>query len=863
MRSSFLARLSLALGGLCLGVASLNAQPLSAAKMRSFARGAKFRIGIVSNLTTDGKGLRGVIILQNLSSVALPPGVGNWSIYLHMSRKILSKRSAGLALSNVSGDLRRLTPLPSFSGLSAGKTIQIPFRAEAWIASYTDFMPRAFIALSSGKAANFKNTDTEHLQSFVLPITKREQILRYGSDAVSIPTPQSRMRSLPPTSAYPSKDEALRRIIPKPVSAIYSIYNITIGRSWAIYYGPSEAKTTASLLQGRLMKLYGIYLLVWHKNCPKNKGKVICFETNPNLKEHPEGYVINAGLAGIHIQSSTAAGLFYGSQTLLNLLPSHGPLTIPAVKIKDYPRLSWRALSFDDARNFHGIQFLHSLIDAMASYKLSILQWHFSDNEGWRLEIPGLPELTKVGARRCYNPAQKKCLLTQLGTGALSRGSGGGFVTRQQFISLLRYASARHVQILPEIEGPSHDQAAQVAMQARYRKEIKSGHLQKAQEYLLSDPTAPGTSISARGVISPCLDSTYHFFDKVVSSLSEMYAQAGLTLTAVHIGGDEVEKNAWQTSASCSALKAKHPELATTKALERYYTKKIIAYLTAHNIQTVSWEEATLATKSGAPIAPDKLSPKKPYFVEAWNNIWERGGAENSYKLANAGYKVILSPVTNLYFDQPQAPVPGERGYYWAARYTDTRKVFLFNPSRFYANAQTKVSGAPIRNLTQLLGHVPEPLKAVNNIVGIEGAFFSETARTPEQASKMLFPRIIALAERAWHKAAWEQSRDRPQAEAQWPLFSSTLAVKELPRLERLHIAFHLPQPGAQLTDSTLTMRSAYPYLPMQYSLDNGATWERYYLPVNLSSKQESKTILVRSFLGVEHSLTSALSLGS
>src|SRR5690606_4937565 len=239
----------------------------------------------------------------------------------------------------------------------------------------------------------------------------------------------------------------------------------------------------------------------------------------------------------------------------------------------------------------------------------------------------------------------------------------------------------------------------------------------------------------------------------------------------------------------------------------------------------------------------------KRVIANAWDNIWEWGVADRAYRLANNGYQVILSSATHLYFDHPHEVHPEERGYYWAARYTGAAKVFGFMPDNFYANAEKTRAGADIDNLDALVGRPQPGLQNPENILGIQGQVWTETIRTPEQLEQMIYPRLIPLAERAWHKATWEaDAPDRHSRSLDWAAFAHTLALKELPKLAATGASFHLPPPGAVKENGQLRAGAAYPGLTIEYTTDSGATWREYREPVNISGKK----IILRTRVGSE-----------
>lgn len=213
-----------------------------------------------------------------------------------------------------------------------------------------------------------------------------------------------------------------------------------------------------------------------------------------------------------------------------------------------------------------------------------------------------------------------------------------------------------------------------------------------------------------------------------------------------------------------------------------------------------------------------------------WENVWEWGQGDKAYKLANAGYKVVLGHATHLYFDHPYEPDPEERGFYWATRFTDTRKVFGYVPSDIYKNADIAGNGQPLtqdqictNNGTCLQLERPE------NIIGMQGHIWTETVRTTDQLQEMVFPRLIALAERAWHRSAWEDEENKSQRVAQtneeWTSFAKALVNKELDRLEKMGIKYNIPKPGGRLNNLKVEVNTALPGLNIQYTEKGRSNW--------------------------------------
>lgn len=838
--SARLGLLALALG-LAQGVSATN---LSQQQLKDIARDTKLGFGVISNFAAKPQAR---VTISNGAS-ALPAGAGDWKIYFHSVRKLDSTQVEGLSLRHVQGDLHELSPTAAFKGLAANATLEVPYTAGAHLVSYTDFMPRAFIAQPGLQAEVFANTDTENLSEFVEPFGKPEQQLRASNDEYPMATAATRYQDNLAVNAAATKVDASARIIPTPAEVKYRKDTALLDSSWQIHFAgrlTGEAKYFADQL-----KTYGLTVKTLADHLPVS-GKVIEVKVDKSIG-NAEGYSLNIGADKITIVGGDNAGAFYGIQSVLSLLPAQtaSSYKIPQLSAVDSPRFQWRGMHYDMGRNFHGKEYTLRLIEQMARYKLNKLHLHLTEDEGWRIEIPGLPELTDIGAHRCFDLSEQTCLLTQLGTGPHKTGSGNGYYTTADFIEILKYASARHIEVIPEIDMPGHARAAVKSMEARYKKLLKAGKKAEAEQYLLSDPLDKSQYITVQSYtdnsINVCLPSTYAFADKVIYELQQMYRKAGTKLVTFHMGGDEVGAGSWTASPACDALFAKgEPGVAGVADLKPYFVSKISSITSLRGLDLAGWEDGLMYDPNNT--FNRSQFANKHVLANAWDNIWEWGVADRAYRLANAGYEPILSPATHLYFDHPYETNAEERGYYWAARYTDTAKVFGFMPDNLYANADKTRMGAPIKNLEALVGRALPALEKPENLRGLQGQVWSETIRTGKQMEEMIYPRLIPLAERAWYKASWEGDKPNIDARnAEWATFAVQLAVKELPKLAALGGSFYLPPPGAIVDDGVLKANTSLPGLKLEYSLDNGVSWTSY----NDNDSVHNTNALVRSRLG-------------
>ncbi len=841
---------------------------LTQQQVDAFAANTELMYSVKSNFHNQDKSFLGEITLTNRSDVDLPAGKQDWQIYLHNVRKMTEGVSQGLRIEHVNGDLHRLTPTAEFPGLVGGAQLTIPFEAAVWIVAYSDFMPRAFVVAKGTKPAIFANTDSEDFSDFVAPLTTEQQLRRYNQPLDKTVLIDANVRfERNQSNVLVDAEAAHKRIIPKPQSVDFNRGTTTLDNTWQIRFA-GQLKSEVTLFQQSLQNKYQLNLDAQPNHITAPKAKVITVSVNADINQ-AEGYQLEIDGEHIRIIGADNTGAFYGMLSLLALLPASGSPTLANLEIKDAPRYPWRGMHYDSGRNFHGKEAMFKLVEQMARYKMNRLHWHFSEDEGWRLEIPGLPELTDVGAYRCFDLEENECLLTQLGTGPFKSGSGNGFMSRADFIELLKFANERHVQIIPEIEGPGHARASIKAMEARYRKlkadaqsmarnsltnqqlgpqEITTADLSKATQYLLTDPKDTSSYITVQNYtdnsMNVCMDSTYAFIDKVTYELQQMYREAGTKLDYLHIGGDEVGAGSWVGSPACQALFAEpNNGVAGVADLKPYFTKRVADLLYKRGIAPGIWEDGIMYDKVNSFNRNEYAN--KTFFTNAWDNIWEWGVADRAYRLANDGYQVVLSHGTHLYFDHPYEAHPAERGYYWATRYTDTQKVFGYMPDNVYANADYTRTREKIDNLEALVGRPMPKLEKPENILGMQGQVWSETIRTEEQMLEMVFPRILAVAERAWNKAPWEgDTVNEKQKALDWQGFAAALAYKELQKLDRDGIDLHLPVPGAKIQDGKLYANSAFAGLPIEFSTDGGQTWQVYTSPiaVNLSAKITLRT---------------------
>ena len=574
--------------------------------------------------------------------------------------------------------------------------------------------------------------------------------------------------------------------------------------------------------------------------CDLSKAR---FVSDPDASLPQDGYriVIEENTVYIYVQNMKAS-LMYAEQTLKRLKVQYSE--VPCCEITDWPDTQHRGLMLDIARNFTSKQEIMRIIDLLAMYKMNVLHLHLTDDEGWRLEIPGLPELTEVGARRGFTTNERDCLYPMYSGGWNpddEKASGNGYLSRNDFIDILRYAKKRYVNIVPEIDMPGHSRAAIKAMEARYYKYIDTDP-QRAEEYLLSDFRDSSRYVSAQhytdNVICIALPSCYTFAQKVIDEVVAMYREADAPLQIFHVGGDEVPRGAWLGSPKVGEYvfaqqMAAEPgatyNLPCLKDGERFsaqvtatdvanlkdsFLETVAAMLAAYGLQTAGWEE--VAYRNGT---PNPRFAGKNILTYAWNSVPEWRGDEKPYRLANAGYPVMICSVCNLYMDMCYLNHEQESGLNWGG-YVDEYCSFDLRPDSLYLSVRRTMRGE-IRDLgtymaSDKISLIPDSAK---NLRGVQAQLWSETIRNPEQVERYLLPKLLGTAERAWNNS-WQGSYEEALAR-----YNTQLSRYELPSLSKLGYAFHLSQPGIhreQTEDgqTTVFMNCAVEGAEIRYTTD-------------------------------------------
>ena len=388
-----------------------------------------------------------------------------------------------------------------------------------------------------------------------------------------IPNPQNEYARNSAAESLP--EEKMARLIPTPFQCLKGDGQVEISQSTVVRCS-RELEIEADYLVATVAKFLGIMLA--RKEGTGNGSHSIVLKTS-DLRVNgisQEAYHLEISKEnGITITGSDAAGVFYGIQSLLGLVRAEDlshptpSVKIHSVEIFDAPRFRFRGFLLDVSRNFQRKEAVLKLIDLLAFYKINVLDLRLTDDEGWRIEIKGLPELTRVGGRRGHALDDTDWLPPSFGSGPFPDAEdnhGTGYYSSEDFKEILTYADQRHVQIVPEICFPSHARAAIKSMEARFRNFMGKGDQAAAESFRLIDPHDQSVYHSPQlyndNVACVALESTYRFYETVVRRIREMYREAGVELTLLHTGGDEVPQGAWSKSPMPETLESalRHPQ---------------------------------------------------------------------------------------------------------------------------------------------------------------------------------------------------------------------------------------------------------------------------------------------------------------
>lgn len=492
-------------------------------------------------------------------------------------------------------------------------------------------------------------------------------------------------------------DVVAQNIIPKPVEIKSTAGNFTITAATTIGANNTESQKIAQMFTDKLKQAAGF-------NPKVQKTGAIQFTINatPNTAIGDEGYTLESSATGVKVAANKPAGLFYGLQSLLQLLPKEIESkvavkgikwSVPGVKVLDYPRFGWRGLMLDVSRHFFSKDDVKRYIDNMVRYKFNTLHWHLTDDNGWRIEIKSLPKLTEVGAWRVARDGR-------FGDRKEPQEGEptpyGGFYTQEDIKEIVKYADERGVTIVPEVDVPGHSMAAIAAYpELSCTKDPKT-------------KVNPGTNFAEwfgdgkfkmfiDNTLNPSDEKVYEFLDKVFTEIAVLFPNK-----YIHAGGDECYKGFWENDPGCQAL-MKKMGMKHVEELQGYFMKRVESILAAKGKKLLGWDE----------ILEGGISPTAT--VMSWRGV--KGGIE----AAKMKHDVVMTPSTFAYLDYNQGEATIDPPIYASLRLS---KTYSFEP-------------------------VPEEVEA-KYILGGQGNLWTEQIPTIRYAEYMTYPRAWALSDIYW-----------------------------------------------------------------------------------------------------------------
>ena len=500
-------------------------------------------------------------------------------------------------------------------------------------------------------------------------------------------------------------------VIPQPDSVKYLNSSFTLTSETKIVIDSDDNKVvfTGKYLIETLSQISGMDIKISNgEHNPNNIILITQSEAGESLGE--EGYKLIVNKNGITLKGESA-GLFYGVQTLLQLIPTensgNGKIKIPTCEISDNPRFPWRGLMLDESRHFFGTETVKKWIDIMAMYKLNTFHWHLTDDQGWRIEIDKYPRLTEVGAWR--EGTGKEPWTYFINPATEGKPKYGGYYTKEDIREIIEYADERFITIIPEIELPGHSTAA---LRAYPELTCAGVPWEKPEDVAFeqSDPFCVGN------------EKTFEFFENVLSEVIELFPSK-----YIHIGGDECKKTPWEECEKCRK-RMEVEKLDNVEELQSYFIKRIEKIVQSKGRKIIGWDEIL---EGG--LAPDAT-------VMCWRG--EEGGIE----AAKQGHHVVITNNQKLYFIWAQSNAENHES---RKRVISINDVYNYNP-------------------------VPTELntKEAELIMGADACLWSEYTYSDEILESQLLPRLTALAEIVWtdeNNKDWDSFQQR--LKIQFPRF--------------------------------------------------------------------------------------------
>ena len=549
-----------------------------------------------------------------------------------------------------------------------------------------------------------------------------------------------------------------------------------------------------------------------------------------NLLE--ESYKLSIDENKISIEASDRAGALYGLQSLkqLFLASSLENKMLKHMNISDSPRFSYRGMLLDISRNFYGPDKIKQILDYLSFFKINHLDFRLTDDEGWRLEIPGLEELTEVGSKRAYTKDEFESLIPMYGSGPDINSTGSGYLSRVDFIEILQYADHRNIKVIPQISYPSHMRSAIISMDVRYQKYMELGNQEEAEKYLLSDPDDESEYYSAQGfddnIACICRESAFTFYEKVIDEIYLMYQEAGVELNKFGIAADELPYGAWQKSPICDQYMEENSITGDYNALYEIMQRRVYDKLSTYNATMTGWDDILLklTEKNQSETQIKDFFKGDDILLFVWKNDWGQGRQDMIYKYANLGYKTVMSNSSAFYFDMVDDKDLDNVGLSWSG-YADYKDMWTVDVFDIFNDSY----GVEKNNISKEYIESSEKLNPSNrdNIIGIQSQIWSETIRNEDILDYMFMPNIIVFSQKAWSQdPEWMKISDKTKREFtlefEWNKFTNTIGQRVLPIIDNIYggLSYDLPKPGGIIKNDSLYANSVFPGLNIKYTLD-------------------------------------------
>ena len=733
-----------------------------------------------------------------------------WSFHWNQQSSIVDSESIpdNIKYEYVAGQSYNILSFGKDYDLKSNESVNIDFNQFGDVKRISDLPVGGFI-VSNNEIIDVKFTydwkDADGIEKLDAPSSKDRYDLYSPSSILN----QSKLEIITPT---PSEITIL-----DGESSLKSVYEISVDE-----YLDLDINTVESLFDEHFDTEFNNY--------SNSTDSDILVQYSDNFLE--ESYELSINENKILIKASDRAGALYGLQSLkqIMLASKFEKTLLKHILINDSPRFSYRGMLLDISRNFYGPDKIKQILDYLSFFKINHLDFRLTDDEGWRLEIPGLEELTEVGSKRAYTKDEFESLIPMYGSGPDTNSTGSGYLSKLDFIEILKYADNRNIKIIPQISYPTHLRSAIISMDVRYQKYMELGNRQEAEKYLLSDPNDKSEYYSAQGfndnIACICRESAFTFYEKVIDEIYLMYQEAGVKLDKFGIAADELPYGAWQKSPICDKFMEDNSIVGDYNALYEMMQSRVYNKLSSYGATMTGWDDILLklTDKNQSETQIKDFFKGDDILLFVWNSDWGQGRQDMIYKYANLGYKTVMSNSSAFYFDMVDDKDLDNVGLSWSG-YADYKDMWTVDVFDIFNDSY----GVKKNNISKDYIESSEKIKYSNrdNIIGIQSQIWSETIRNEDILDYMFMPNIIVFSQKAWSKdPKWMSIQDQSEREItlddEWNKFTNTIGQRVLPMVDNIYggLSYDLPKPGGIIKNDSLYANSAFPGLNIKYTLD-------------------------------------------